>query len=86
MFPSMLIVNYTHTQSNVNILGPLYKMVHYKMASDKTVYRCHLKVDPKKVVAKQKCIDYINKTVNLYIFVWIKSGPEVINFFHAQLN
>ena len=41
-----------------NTLEPLYKTVHYKTVSD---IKDILKVDPKSVVAKQKCIDYIGK-------------------------
>ena len=42
----------THTQ-NWNF-GKALIVVHYNMISD-------IKVDPKNIVSKQKCIDYIEK-------------------------
>ena len=49
-FPSLLPLPY-----DLNTLKPLYKMAHYNMVSD-------IKVDPKSVVSKQKCIDHIDKS------------------------
>ena len=62
-------------EPKANILEPLYKTIHYKTI---LIYDS-LKVDPKSVVSKQKCIDYIEKwplmvifLYNLDIFVWIQ--------------
>ena len=45
------------------------KMVHYKKILD--IPSDSLKVDPKSVVSKQKCIDYIEKLPLMVIFLYI---------------
>ena len=58
-------------------LVPFYKTIHYKTISLKD----DLKVDPRSIISKQKCKDFIAKWPfmiiflhNLYIFVWIQYG------------
>ena len=60
---------------------PLYRMAPYKVVWD--IRR--LKVDPKKVVSKQKCTEYIEKRLFISIFLYnlysfIQSKQKCIDY------